>query len=123
MTDESGINWSAGPNRTNVVFDSPTSGYKWAMGSNDNPGELSVSFNQGDEGAWTILRVQITDIYGNRVGKDDVGSLGLLLISMSIMVFTQEPRLNLTHLQFTQLVSTKELVDVSSSAQSSYFFS
>jgi hypothetical protein len=77
VTDESGINWSAGPNRTNVIFDSPISGYKYATGSNDNPGELSVSFNQGDEGAWTIMRVEITDIYGNLVRRSDTGYLGL----------------------------------------------
>ena len=77
VTDESGINWSAGPNRTTVTFESPTSGYKWATGSNDNPGELSVSFNQGDEGAWTIKWVEITDIYGNLVRNHDASSLGL----------------------------------------------
>jgi hypothetical protein len=77
VTDESGINWSAGPNRTDVVLESPTSGYKWATGSNDNPGELTISFNQSDKGIWPIRRIEITDIYGNIVRRSDIGSIGL----------------------------------------------
>ena len=52
-------------------------GYKWATGSNINPGELTISFNQSDKGIWPIRRIEITDIYGNIVRRGDIGSLGL----------------------------------------------
>ena len=78
-TDESGINWSAGANRTNVILQHPNgSGYHYAVGDNDDPGKLSVTLSSSDAaGEWKIFAFQLTDNVGNKSGFGDLESYGL----------------------------------------------
>ena len=66
-TDESGINWSSGANRTDVVMQDAGGSYHWAIGNNDDPGKLSIVASSNDVGGkWQIVRVNLTDNVGNR---------------------------------------------------------
>ena len=76
-TDATGINWGAGPNKTNVVLARPAgnaqigslanSAYKYALSSEDKPGKFSVDFNQSDfTGDWSINFAQLQDDLGNK---------------------------------------------------------
>jgi hypothetical protein len=71
-SDDSGINWSAGSNRTNVILQNPNgSGYRYAVGDNDDPGKLSVTLSSSDAaGAWKIYALQLTDNVGNQASFD-----------------------------------------------------
>jgi hypothetical protein len=50
------------------VLDNPnSSGYKYAVGSNDDPGKLTFNVDSLDEGAWAIRRLEINDIFANEL--------------------------------------------------------
>jgi hypothetical protein len=80
-SDDSGINWSAGSNRTNVILQNPNgSGYRYAVGDNDDPGKLSVTLSSSDTaGAWKIIALSIRDNVGNQASFDSSarGNFGL----------------------------------------------
>ena len=56
VTDESGINWSAGPNRTNVVFDIQHQAINGQRAQMITPGNYLYPSIKATKGAWTILR-------------------------------------------------------------------
>ena len=66
-SDESGINWSAGANKTNVLL--YNSGYRYITGSNNQPGKLYTTFESSDirSGRWPIQAIEITDNVGNKL--------------------------------------------------------
>ncbi len=78
-TDESGINWSAGINRTNVILQHPNGGvYHYAVGDNDDSGKLSVTLSSSDAaGEWKIYAFQLTDNVVNKSGFVYLESYGL----------------------------------------------
>jgi len=67
ITDQSGISWAAGRNDTNIVLENPNSGYAYAIGTNEEPGKLKVTFDNADAGVWSILWLEVKDIYNNEL--------------------------------------------------------
>jgi len=66
-TDESGINWSAGVNKTGMVLQDADGGYHYATGNSDDPGKLSVTISSDDKvGNWRFAFLALTDNLGNR---------------------------------------------------------
>jgi hypothetical protein len=77
-SDESGIDWSAGPNKTNLVFQDSSGGYHYVTGNDENPGELSYTVTSDDVGgSWQILFLQLTDVHGNQATFFDLSSYGM----------------------------------------------
>ncbi len=67
VTDESGINWSAGVNNTGMVLQDAGGGYHYATGNSDDPGKLSVTISSDDKGGnWRFAFLALTDNLGNR---------------------------------------------------------
>lgn len=79
-SDESGIDWDGYSllKQTQLVFQDAGGGYHYAKGSNENPGTLTLSIDDNDVGGnWRILRLQLTDVHGNRASFSDLSSFGM----------------------------------------------
>ncbi|MDB9737467.1 VCBS repeat-containing protein, partial [Porticoccaceae bacterium] len=94
--DESGINWSAGPNKSNIIMQDQQFGYHYAIGDDNAPGTLSVAVTQNDNaGRWKILRLQLTDSVGN---KETVQLSDLELLGLPSFVYVLAPEEEVTDL-------------------------
>ena len=77
-SDESGIDWSAGSNKTNLVFQDSSGGFHYVTGNDNNPGELSYTVTSDDVGgSWQMLFLQLTDVHGNQATFFDLSSYGM----------------------------------------------
>jgi len=66
-SDESGINWGAGANLTSLVMRDQGGDFHHALGSDAEPGKLSISVTSDDKtGIWEISFLALTDNQGNR---------------------------------------------------------
>jgi len=93
---ESGINWSAGPNKSNIIMQDQQFGYHYAIGDDNAPGTLSVAVTQNDNaGRWKILRLELTDSVGN---KETVQLSDLELLGLPSFVYVLAPEEEVTDL-------------------------
>ena len=77
-SDESGIDWSAGRNRTNLIFQDAGGGFHFATGSNENPGVLQITIDNEDIGGeWEIKWLELTDVHGNYTLIRNLSDYGL----------------------------------------------
>jgi hypothetical protein len=66
-SDDSGINWSAGVNKSGMVLQDAGGGYHYAPGNSDNPGKLSITISSDDTGGtWRFAFLALTDNLDNR---------------------------------------------------------